>query len=135
MPNISDPTGEAALRADRARDDEHEILRQLRNARRALDRAVTIANRYQLRDPSEWDLAEAAEGEPGCVSCARIKGPRTTRWWNPIARHTTLANGVRVGLCWYCYHAAGIGARHTGELPPKEAVEAQRDGRRYKRTG
>lgn len=128
MPSISDPTGEAALRPDKARDAETQIARHLTAARRALDQAYAEAARWTLRDATAYDAGQTSGGEDGCESCARIRGPRTARWWNPLYRTTTLADGARIGLCRWCFDWS----RRTGSLPPKDQLEAHRDGKRIR---
>jgi hypothetical protein len=135
MPNVADPTGEAAMRQDRARDDERTIHRDIEAAKRALHRALINARRYRLRTANPHEQDDASDGDDGCQSCARITGPSGLPWWNPIHRYTVLANGVRVAVCDWCYNQPRVGVRHTGELPPKDAVESHRDGRRYRKAG
>lgn len=130
MPSVSDPTGEAALRPDKARDAETLIVKQLNHAKRALDQAIAEATRWTLRDATTFDADQSSAGEDGCESCARIRGPRTHKWWNPVYRTTLLANGARLGLCRWCFDWS----RRTGELPPKDTLEAHRDGKRIKQT-
>lgn len=130
MPSIADPTGEAALRPDKARDAETAITKHLTAAKRALDQALAEAQRWTLRDATTWDAAHATDGDDGCESCARVRGPRTHRWWNPVYRTTTMAGGSRVGLCYWCYEWV----RRHGALPPKDILEAHRDGKRIKQT-
>jgi len=129
---VANPTLAAADRPDRARDDEQAIQRKITHAKKALDEAFALMAHWQLRDPSSWDHQKANPGEPGCISCARIPGPRTHRWWNEIHCTTTLANGHQAAICRWCYETPGVGTRFTGQLPPKDAVEAHRDGRRWK---
>lgn len=134
IPGANDPTGNAAIRPDRARDDQRAFEKHLRAARRELDAALQVALRWS---PRAANVIEQAAGttEPGCVSCARVTGPSGGPWWNQVERNTTLKNGVKVGLCDWCYRTPVFGAQHTGELPPKDEVAYYRDnGRARKRS-
>lgn len=134
IPGANDPTGNAAIRPDRARDDQRAFEKHMRAARRELDAALQVALRWS---PRAANVIEQAAGttEPGCVSCARVTGPSGGPWWNQVERNTTLKNGVKVGLCDWCYRTPVFGAQHTGELPPKDEVAYFRDnGRARKRS-
>ena len=132
-PLHSDPTGEAAVRADRARDDHRRLHKEAQKAANAVEAMLQIASRYTLRDanPVEREQTEA-DNEPGCDSCARIAGPRTPSWWNPVYSRTTLTDGATVALCDWCYRGP-LGAKSTGKLPPLDALEDHRDGKRVRK--
>ena len=132
-PLHSDPTGEAAIRADRARDDHRRLHKEAQKAANAVEAMLQIASRYTLRDanPIEREQTEA-DNEAGCDSCARIAGPRTPSWWNPVKRRTVLADGTLVAVCGWCYEGP-LGVRHTGKMPSREALEDYRDGKRFRR--
>lgn len=135
MSGANDPTGEAAIRPDRARDDQKQFEKHLRAARRELDQALQIAKRYEPRAANAFDQQEAPASDVGCTSCARITGPSGQPWWNQVTRNTTLKNGVKVGLCDWCYRTPVVGAQFTGDLPPKDEVAYYRDnGRARKRS-
>lgn len=132
LPNYSDPTGDAGTRTDQAHTDERQILRDLRAGVRSVENAVHGLDRYELRDPNILEREATNDARPaGCQSCARIQGPRGGAYWSPIYRDTVLANGTRTSLCQACYSGPD-GARHTGQFPPVEAVQARRDGKRYR---
>jgi hypothetical protein len=140
-PTHSDPTGEAGIRPDRARDDLRKLEKEARKAADAVTHMLDIASRYTLREANH--VERQVEEEPGCESCHRVASPGTvakpkserTQWWNKVTRSTILANGRTAFLCRWCYDSPGVGARFTGELPPIEDVESYRDyGRARKRT-
>lgn len=134
IPGANDPTGNAAIRPDRARDDLKAFEKHLRSARQQLDQALQIVQRWS---PRAANVIEQAAGttEPGCVSCARVPGPSGAPWWNPVEREVTLNDGARVGLCSWCRQTPVVGAKHSGDMPPKDEVAYYRDnGRARKRS-
>lgn len=131
LPGYSDPVGDAGTQEDRAAADERQILRDLKAAVRNLENAIGYLDRYQLRNANIIERASTDDAAAaGCQSCARIHGPRGGTYWSPVYRRTALANGVLTDLCQWCL----TWVRETGELPPKEAVEAHRDGRRVRKS-
>ena len=127
----NDPTG-AVVAATNARDAAHRDAKQTTRDIVDLDtrsrRVVERFDRYRPRNPSLFDQQQTEDPEPGCVSCARVRGPGgTATWWNEATRTTTLASGSKVDLCNACYESVEVGARWTGSLPPKDWVEFLRD--------
>lgn len=132
LPGYSDPTGDAGTRPDRARDALRRLERHLTAAAKALEAAVMEAADWQLRDPNVIERqATEAHTEAGCASCARVAGPGGGVFWSRIYRTTTLADGSRATVCQPCYSGPD-GTRETGTFPPREAVEARRDGKRWR---
>lgn len=138
-PTNSDPTGSAAVQAlnygDRGAQDAKDLIRLAKAMHAMSEQFIEIASRYNARQPSVIDRGvSSANDDPGCVSCARVEGFGGKAWWNPATRKTTLANGLKVGLCNWCYETPTLGARWDGILPPVEAVAAQRDGKPVRRS-
>jgi hypothetical protein len=138
----NDPTGEAATRPDHAKADLDRLHKDTRAVTRTARSLLDVWARHTLRAPNPVEQLEGAP-EPGCQSCARVSSPGTvglakthqTAWWNPVDRNVLLADGRKVGLCSWCRKDAGpYSAAQTGDMPPLQAVEAHRDGRRLGRT-
>ena len=138
----SDPTGEAAIRTDRANDAHNRIVRRAKHLRATVEGIATEAGAYELRN-ANWIERQDTENqdEPGCDSCARVDSPGTvgkakalrTPWYNRVDLTTTLANGASVKLCDWCWRGP-VGVKHSGELPPIADVEKHRDGVRVRKT-
>lgn len=140
--NYTDPTGTAgvqvASRGDRARSELDRIRRSAPRLAKEARSLVETAGRYNPRQANKVERLED-DAEEGCVSCARVTAPsavgdgRFARpWWNPVARHVTLADGSVAALCEWCR----VQARASGSLPEKADVESYRDtGRARRRVG
>lgn len=122
LPLHSDPTGETAIREDRARDDRLSIDRDVNALERSVRHLLDTASRHILRDANLIERqATTGKDDPGCSSCARIPGPRTKQWWNPR---------FRGDLCRWCLDYQ----RAMGRLPTTQELIDYRDGKRVRRT-
>ena len=97
----------------------------LADAAQASATALVIVQRWAPRKATPTDRRTAADGEPGCESCARCTGPNGGPAWRPVARRVTLEDGRKVGLCEWCR----TWVRRHGEVPTRAAVAAHLAGR------
>ena len=111
--------------AGRSRAAHHDHSTHL--ARSIHDDADTLRKIVSKRTPRpalDHDRRIAADGEPGCESCWRIK------WWSPIYRPWRQGTlGKTVSLCRPCYERAIA----DGVLPSVEDVEHKRDHGKWRR--
>ena len=120
----SDPTGEAAIRADRARQDERQALAMLRRATNELDALAAMITAYL--DAKPVTLADD-ENLERCQSCARIPAEKngkrgTPRMWGPVD-HTSDCKGnlpEPKRLCNWCYRFV----IDMGVLPTRAQLES-----------
>lgn len=127
-PAYSDPTATAALAGHRDVAGAHraEIERQLVRAVAALRQAADVCARYPVPMPAP------GVPEPGCESCARLRGPAGGHRWEPPDRRLsgpTDAGGrlpEKHYLCAWCHDKA----RAWGRLPTGAELEAHHAGRR-----
>lgn len=120
IPGHADPTGDAAGRPDRARDDRLRIDRGIEAATRAITPVMDTVTHHVLRAANVIERASTKKAEPGCVSCARVSGHHGGSRWEPV---------YRVGYCRWCWEWK----RATGVLPSKEDLIAHHDGKKIKR--
>ena len=89
-PLRSDPTGEAAIRQDRALADARAMERHARTLRTTVTAMLTISQRYTPRPPNAADLlALERDNTPdplGCEICVETKDSRGKPVWAPVAR-------------------------------------------------
>lgn len=129
----SDPTGEAAIRADRARQDERQALAMLRRATNELDALAAMITAYLDAKPVTLADDENLERCQSCARVAREKGGKrgSPRWSVPVDHHSdckgTLAEPRK--LCHWCWRFV----LDTGTLPSRQQLEKRRDGKRVMR--
>jgi hypothetical protein len=122
----SDPTGEAAIRADKA--DQHRkrieaLANRLNGFAKELD-GIIIA--YTPRPATAADQAKVErDNAPSCQSCARIEG-HNGPYWSAVYRHGTCNGNLTepMHLCSWCYTFV----RKEGQLPTQRELEQHRDG-------
>lgn len=147
MPSVSDPTGEAAVRAasggDGATNTQRHLARLIVQAHRdaallleldpggdrrrligriarTADRMVAIVRVVQRRGPTSTERSDtAAVAEPGCKSCARLVVDGQ-HWWQLIHRGD---------LCQWCLVHLG----DDGALPSLGDVRLHHDGKPVRR--
>lgn len=132
-----DPTASAALaRVDQARRCRNEIFAGMRSTEREANKVVDLIN---------WANAiVSATGEEGCMSCSRTKDRQGRQRWSQVKEVATSVNRQQTGqprlrtalgtprhvnLCKACYQM--ISKYDLDDLPPKEAVTARHEGRRF----
>lgn len=132
---VSDPTGEAATRRDRAYDDRELLERSVRALAVEADRISGILARYGRRHATERERRETlAAGERStaafeCWSCARVRDNHGNAWFQPAARKVTLGDGEARLLCEWCR----AWLRDVGALPTVGQVDDHRRGVRVRR--
>jgi hypothetical protein len=129
----NDPVGEAAITPDRARIDEERLTRLVENLHRTVEQMLDLAQHYAPRRSTPKDRRESSDPYDGCASCRRVRGPRTSSWWNaPRLPNPTDVGGIlasQMRLCRNCEDRV----RATGKLPTKQDVEHIRDHGRWPR--
>jgi hypothetical protein len=125
--NLTDPTGDAATRPDRAAVDRRRLEDALRSIGRQAEDVVRLLAKYQARPASDRERAEtlkANERDVSCWSCARDSGH-----WAPAARSAELL-GERRQLCWWCFDWVRKG---DGSAPSLVQVRQYHDTGRVRR--
>lgn len=115
----NDPTGEAAVRPDRASDHLDELARLADRLRSDGERITKILASYQRRPADERERRDSADGDPGCRSCARVS-PHGSPLWSPVHR-TPVIDGDTWPLCRWCYEWLS-GRSAAGRLPTRDEV-------------
>lgn len=103
--NQSDPTGEAAIIADRAAMDRRELERAVRSIAAQASEVVYMLARYTPRPATERErLASLADNDRDvpCWSCRRWEESKGQPKWEPASRTAEVA-GERRPLCWWCF--------------------------------
>lgn len=124
MPALSDPTGETAIRRDRAAADLRELDRHMAAMHRHATQAVAIAALYTPRPATALDRRTLAalniKPDPGCQSCDRVGS------WSIVHRSTTLGGRLpaKTALCHWCYRWAN----EHGQLPAVDVMERHARG-------
>lgn len=120
-PGHADPTGDAGIRQDRARDDRTSMDPDARGIHRFVHSLKDKIDRHTLRSANviERDTT-SKKADAGCTSCSRLKGHHGGPRWEPIYRGDT---------CRFCYEYR----RATGNLPSKDDLQAHHDGKKIKR--
>lgn len=110
----NDPTGEAVVRHNQARDDLRALERLVSHAEKTLRAALTLAEPWSPRPPSEAERQSLhVENTPGCESCSRLEVAKGVRRWEPT--HPKVPGATSVGgrlaremrLCRWCYEHVG----------------------------
>lgn len=125
-PMISDPTGEAAIRRDRAAQARRELDKAVTRLHQAIEREAFkiagILNGYG--PPRAASIADRAalqraniKPDPGCTSCARLESSKGVKRWEPVFRNDR---------CRWC----SDWVRTVGRLPTKKELQAHHDGKR-----
>jgi hypothetical protein len=134
---ISDPTGNAAIRSDKARDDMVRLTAIFRRLRADTDQAVMIANNWSARAASEHEKRRTQdENEPHCESCSRVEIAKGVSWWvephsNGSGYYRTTVGDTLTEAMWLCQWCRD----HTttrGCLPSHDELEQHRDGKRIR---
>jgi hypothetical protein len=114
----SDPTGNAAARADRARvlvtEVQTEMASVVRSVRRIMDIYESVVPRPA--DPIDSRKAMAANRKDECcASCARVPGPSGAPFWSPVHATSTVKGNLDedTALCHWCW----TWVSDYGELP------------------
>lgn len=121
-----DPTGEAAIRTDKANQDRRDIERAIVRIQKEALFVHRVLERYEPRAATDTDRARTEqENDPGCQSCSRIEG-HNGPMWAPVYRHGTVNGNLAeaMHLCSWCYTYA----RNKGRLPVPRELEQHRDG-------
>lgn len=120
--NLSDPTGDAATRPDRAAEDRKRLEAALVSIERQAQDVVRLLGKYQPRPATDREIRETLrDNERGeaCASCARLEAARGVRRWEPV---------FRGDLCRWCYDHRG-----GDPMPAKADVERYHRGVRVRR--
>lgn len=123
MVAVSDPTGEAALVADKAKTDRDRVVAITVSLRRQCDELASILARYAQRPATSREVLETLgddERSGRCVSCARTHVARGVARWEPAHRGD---------LCRWCYDWR----RRTGQVPPLADLDRHHRGIRDRR--
>lgn len=126
MPAVSDPTGEAAVRAvmggDPSSITQRRIAQLVATIAHAADELVTHVRIAQRRGPTDRERrdTDAVNIEPGCRSCARTEVTPGVRRWERVYRRDR---------CRWCASWAGI---HGDQDPPLEVLERHHAGQRIR---
>lgn len=131
---ISDPTGETSLHPDTASEWLADISGGLLRASRIIDGVMRKVEMATTAGGDLRALGDDTKADPGCESCARIKGPRGGKWWNPPHGGRTDLDGalpVAMLLCKTCRR--DVLNPDVKRLPSKAELEARRDGKRIHR--
>lgn len=126
----NDPTGEAAVRPDRASAHLDELERLAKRLCADGERIVRILADYQLRPATDKERQISQGGETGCWSCARLPNPHIDgeQRWEPTYRDVPLG-GERKPLCSWCWSWH----RDTGQLPSVDDLKRHHAGQRVRR--
>lgn len=132
IPPRPDRTGDAAVRGQ-APTDLREIDRRLRRARADL---IWVEAALAAHCPRPGHASFRGDMGALCQSCRRVQSPHFAGAWEVPAttsKPTTLGGLIEkpVLTCSWCERWY----RATREPPPRDAVEAHRDGRRVKLPG
>lgn len=127
---ISDPTGEAAVRPSAARTDENRVDELARSIANQTAELARILARWAVEMPLKaTELAELQrQGDPGCEVVGRVERSKGVAYWEAV--HTTtdyrglLARPYRLGA-W-----ADQFVRRNGRLPTPHEAEAHCQGKR-----
>lgn len=130
----SDPTGEAALRPDKAKQHRDEVVRLLRSMQTNAERVQNILACYSPRPATDADRAKLEQqNDPGCQSCSRVEVRPGVPRWEPVQGVPTDCAGnltVAMALCSWC---KGF-IKDTGRLPHLAELGQHHDGKRVKRS-
>jgi hypothetical protein len=130
---VSDRTGEAALRPDRAASDRAALDEAVALVARQAGRLVRILERYSTRSATESERRQTLadnERDESCRSCARTSVQKGVPRWEPASARVSLeAGGDPVPLCQWCYRWV----RSEGSLPPVSSLEQHHRGQRVRR--
>lgn len=130
---ISDPTGNAAIRSDKARDDMVRLTAIFRRLRADTDDAVMIANNWSARAASEHEKRRTQdENEPHCESCCKVEIAKGVTWWvEPLTAERTTVNDSLTQAYWLCRWCWDH-VDQCGCLPNDDELEQHRDGKRIR---
>lgn len=130
--DTNDPTGETALRPDRAARDRTQLDRHVRALHRHAEAIVAVLDSYELRPPTKAERRGTAQaGQLGCQSCARTKGADDQPRYEPHAVRSTNAKGVLdrpMAMCTWCYRFT----MRMGRLPSTREITAHHRGQRVR---
>lgn len=133
VPSVSDPTGEAAIRFDRARHDLRQLDRLLQQAHRAVDDIRRLVHTYTPRPATECERRQVEQdNDPGCQSCSRTEVTRGVARWEPVWKANRNPGGVLTNpldLCAWCYRWVET----VGRLPTPDELALHHSGKRVKR--
>ena len=127
-PTNSDPTGDAALRLDRAAQDRAALEDEIRTIHRLAKGVLGTLTRYEPRPATAKEKREtllANQRDAGCASCARTEVSRGVVRWEPIYAVRKI-DDEETPLCRWCWEWH----RASGELPPIRQLEAHHRGQR-----
>ncbi len=124
---IGDPTGKAAIKADRARENLQLLARSLGQVDQLLDGIVRLLAAYQPREASSIERAATdRKNMPTCASCARLRTRGRARQ-EPAADEARNPGGVlseAMRLCDWCDGFVG----QVGHLPSVAQLERHHTG-------
>lgn len=132
MPAVSDPTGEAAIRPDKAAMHLREVDDKLRAAHAAVSRVVTLLALYTPRPATDGEQRSLElDNDPGCESCSRTESSRGVKRWEPVWKRGNPGGVLRdtAGLCAWCY----TWTKDTGRLPSMDELALHHSGNIVKR--
>lgn len=130
----NDPTGDAAMRCDRAADDERMYRDNVGRILRALAAMADTQARYPAaRKPNAYERQlTATENDPRCESCARIEIAKGIPWWvEPRTKERTTIGGRLEQPMWCCDWCENH-VIQTGLIPSEDEVEQHRAGKRVR---
>jgi len=118
-----DPTGDAAVRPDRAVSDQRQLHRHVEAAISHIDAAIAVANGYPTQAVEPADV-EPTPGSELCKSCWKDR-----KYCQPV---TLRPDGVpyHSGLCRWC----GEARKSIGADPPTWMLERRHRGERITTT-
>lgn len=128
----SDPTGNAAMRADKAAADRKRLDRIFASLRDQADEAVRICDNYTPRHPTAKERQQTADwNAPHCENCCKILdmagGPQ---WIEPLTKERTTVTDLLSEPMWLCRWCYDHVSQCEGILPNEAELEQHRDGKR-----
>jgi len=131
---VADPTGEAAVNGDRVARDRREIDKHVAALDAHAQALDALLSAYTARAAtSDERRAAAADGQPGCQSCARTKGINDQPRYEPLKVRSSRVKGKLgspMALCGWCYTFV----LRVNRLPSTAELDAHHQGRRVRQT-
>lgn len=131
--DVKDPTGEAGIAGDRARDDLLAMDKDLILIELIAGRILSRVERYHPRVASDKERRDTeADNVQSCTSCARGRQENGQPIFSAMSINTTAKGNLShpTALCGWCYDQA----LRFGSLPSVEHVQAHHAGRKIRRT-
>jgi len=128
-----DPTGEAAIRFDRAHQHRRRIEAITNRMHNFAVELESILVAYTPRPATAADRAKVErDNDPGCHSCSRLEVSPGQPRWEPVHVTGTVAGNLDEpqALCRWCYDHV----RSTGRLPHVPELQDHHDGKKVRRS-